>query len=552
MTDEPPSRTYDAEEPDAASRGLSLLSSVRFNRPESADILKDAAAAATTLTPCRTEASYRTTDGAWELWPPSQTKRPEIDRLVEDSGGDGQVEVPGRGWGHALGLRHQGTLNGCLIVSAAAPPDSNCVLLLSVLAQLAGAALACAEVHQRDVRSAAQLETANTKLATAVEQLRSQANVHEILGAALAAGAGEQGLADALHGLTGFPVALEDRFGNLRCWAGPGLPRRYPKTSANRREVLLHRLAASVTATRVGDRLTTLVRPRAETLGVLSLVVADAEVTSDVVFALGYCGTMLGLELSHERHVAEVELDVRREFVNDLLAGTDEEGAYARSEALGHDLRRPHYVVVVHRPGGESGLAVAAGQATSAMHMACLQGRHSGLTVLLIDDRPDPARLHRLISQITGTSSTVIGIGSRCDAPADFPQSFAEARRAVNIRLHSATPAGASAYDELGFYRLVDAAHRAGSVEDFIGEWLGALLEYDDSKHSQLVATLSEYLECGGNYDESAAALHIHRSTLRYRLARIADLTGYDLRNIDTRFNLHAATRAWRFLSQGT
>ncbi|BCZ20291.1 hypothetical protein MTY59_01460 [Mycobacterium senriense] len=61
---------------------------------------------------------------------------------------------------------------------------------------------------------------------------------------------------------------------------------------------------------------------------------------------------------------------------------------------------------------------------------------------------------------------------------------------------------------------------------------------------------MSDYLECGGNYDESAAALHIHRSTLRYRLARIAELTGYDLRSVDTRFNLHAATRTWRFLNR--
>jgi len=36
---------------------------------------------------------------------------------------------------------------------------------------------------------------------------------------------------------------------------------------------------------------------------------------------------------------------------------------------------------------------------------------------------------------------------------------------------------------------------------------------------------------------KSAAALHIHRSTLRYRLARIAELTGHDLRKVDTRFN---------------
>ena len=64
----------------------------------------------------------------------------------------------------------------------------------------------------------------------------------------------------------------------------------------------------------------------------------------------------------------------------------------------------------------------------------------------------------------------------------------------------------------------------------------GTLLDPDDSKNSEPAMTLSDYLECGGNYDESAAALHIHRSTLRYRLARIAQLTGHDLRKVDTRF----------------
>lgn len=116
------------------------------------------------------------------------------------------------------------------------------------------------------------------------------------------------------------------------------------------------------------------------------------------------------------------------------------------------------------------------------------------------------------------------------------------------MRLHSAAPAGAAAYDELGFYRLIDAAHDGGAVEDFIREWIGALLDYDSAKNSDLVLTLSEHLESGGNYDDSANALHIHRSTLRYRLARIGELTGHDLRDANTRFNLHAATRSWRFL----
>ncbi len=107
----------------------------------------------------------------------------------------------------------------------------------------------------------------------------------------------------------------------------------------------------------------------------------------------------------------------------------------------------------------------------------------------------------------------------------------------------------ASDYDELGFYHLVDAAHTVGVADEYLRRWLGVLLDYDGAKNADLVHTLSHYLECGGNYDESAAALDVHRSTLRYRLGRIADLTGFDLRDNDTRFNLHAATRVWRFIT---
>jgi DNA-binding PucR family transcriptional regulator len=40
----------------------------------------------------------------------------------------------------------------------------------------------------------------------------------------------------------------------------------------------------------------------------------------------------------------------------------------------------------------------------------------------------------------------------------------------------------------------------------------------------------------------------VHRSTLKYRLQRIRDLTGYNLNDPDTHFNLQLATRAWATL----
>jgi sugar diacid utilization regulator len=538
---------------------LAVLSRVAISDCDIGEIFQDATAAVGNLAPCQVEASYRFVDGGFVRFPPSQSEHPEIERHLRESGCDGQVDVQGGRWGWALPLSHRSIVKGCLVLSAISAPPENQFLLLTILAQQAGAALAYVAMHERDIGYAGQLAKANTdlqetnrELATTVLRLQRQTNMHEVLSAAVAGGMGEQGIVDALYDLTALPVGLEDRFGNLRCWAGPGQPHPYPKQTTNDRELLLHELAAQNGPARIGGRVLMLVQPRAEILGVLALQDPGNTVTEDSLFALRYGTTVLALELSHERNLAVMELNLRRELVDDLLAGTDRVGAYARADALGHDLRRPHYVVVVQTAGRtDSALATAAGRAATALRLNYLQGRHGGLVVLLTDGRPDPRALHRAISAGLDRTTSAIGIGTRCEVPDDLPRSFIEARRALNIQLRSANPEGAAAFDELGFYRLIDAAHGAGTVEAFVREWLGTLLDYDEGRNSELVLTLSDYLECGGSYDESAAALHIHRSTLRYRLARIAELTGHDLRKVDTRFNLHAATRAWRFLNPG-
>ena len=92
--------------------------------------------------------------------------------------------------------------------------------------------------------------------------------------------------------------------------------------------------------------------------------------------------------------------------------------------------------------------------------------------------------------------------------------------------------------------------HRVVVVEAqrFVAEWLGGLINYDAIHGTQLVLTLSKYLDCGGNYDASALALSVHRSTLKYRLRRIREVSGHDIGHPDVQFNLQVATRAWRTL----
>ena len=64
---------------------------------------------------------------------------------------------------------------------------------------------------------------------------------------------------------------------------------------------------------------------------------------------------------------------------------------------------------------------------------------------------------------------------------------------------------------------------------------LGPLADYDRRQHGDLVASLRAFLEHNGNWEAAARALAVHRHTLRYRIRRIAELTGRDLDRADDR-----------------
>jgi DNA-binding PucR family transcriptional regulator len=99
-------------------------------------------------------------------------------------------------------------------------------------------------------------------------------------------------------------------------------------------------------------------------------------------------------------------------------------------------------------------------------------------------------------------------------------------------------------FDQLGVYRILAEAQDTGTIERFVREWLGPLLDHDAARRTDLVPTLSSYLEHGGSYDAAAKAVAVHRSTLKYRLQRIREISGLDLSDPETQFSLQLATRA--------
>ena len=460
------------------------------------------------------------------------------------SSAGGAIAVAGQPWSWAFPLRTVEGGFGFLVVAADEEPPAGDQFLLRVLAQQMGIALANARLHARERETADDLRHANAALADTLSTLERSTTIHDRLTQVAVAGEGQDGIALALHELTGFPVAIEDRHGNLRAWAGPDRPTPYAKDPPATRDWMLQRAFEAGKPVRHDGRLVWIARPGDDVLGVIALIDPTESAGEHAWIALEHAGTVLAGELARLQSLVETDL---RLLVDELLAATEDEPALTRAQLLGYDLERPHRVVVV-QGGSDDDFFHRVRRAARDVGVGTLVAPYRGAVVVLADtDRPWE-QLRAAVLAEPGGGRCGIGVGGTCDTPADFPRSYHQAELALRIQAASGAGDRATAFDQLGVYRLLAEVEDTAGVERFVRGWIGAVLDYDTRKGSDLVLTLSRYLSCGGNYDATAAALHVHRSTCKYRVQRIKEISGHDLADPEVHFNLELATRAWHTL----
>jgi DNA-binding PucR family transcriptional regulator len=149
-----------------------------------------------------------------------------------------------------------------------------------------------------------------------------------------------------------------------------------------------------------------------------------------------------------------------------------------------------------------------------------------------------------IVSELGG-SRCRMGVGDAYPRPSELSRSLREARLALRMQKASASAGRTSVFADLDVLRMLAAVDDLTDVEAFVRKWLGTLAAYDERKHTQLVTTLIQYLQHGGGYEATSRALSVHRSTLKYRLQRIRELTGFELSDPETHFNLQLATRSY-------
>jgi sugar diacid utilization regulator len=547
----------DLREQLSAFRPLLALSMVMTGTADENEIVRIAITAVPSLGPFRAEAVYL--DGGFWTGDSVRLREPlaDLERQLEAVGRAGaRVDLADVNWAWAYPLVGIDGIAGYIVVASESEPYEHQQFLVGVLVQQTAAALTNARLHAKQRLTAERLQSTNLALERSADEAahsmaaaRRSLAIHDRLTRVAVAGEGQSGIALAVHELTGRPVVIEDRYGNLVAAAGSSPRDPYPKDLPERREQLLRRLREAGVPLRHGGRLLVLARAGEYDQGVIALSEPDTSDASGDDVVLEHAATVLALELAHLRGIAEAELRLRRDLVEELLAGTDVDSARERAHALGYDLDRPHRVLVVtgtpHRDDPDV-LFHAVRRAARDHGIGSLLVTRSGAIAILSDTDADWKRFREAINAELGSGGACrIGVSAPCDRPDEFPRAHGQAHLALKMQAATNSPAQVTVFEDLGVYRLLAEIADIGAVEGFVQRWLGALLDYDNTKGGQLVETLTAYLECGGSYDATSRAISTHRSTLRYRLQRLREISGYDLTDPDTRFNLQLATRAW-------
>lgn len=244
---------------------------------------------------------------------------------------------------------------------------------------------------------------------------------------------------------------------------------------------------------------------------------------------------------------------IRRDLLEDLLAGRELEPGprldAARAVGLPEDAACLVISAIPCRVHGEEQLlrggAAALVRATASRLPPLAVVRRDEIVVVVATSTTDPAegladRLETTQGRLADAGLELsVGVSTVVASRAQLPEAYREAgmvRAATGGRPGVFALSSMSAFEYLTLRPDATAGRLiAPAIHEFVAQ--------DSRDGGQLIATLREYVACDLNGKRAAENLHIHVNTAHYRLARIAERTGCDLRRVADLIEILIAAR---------
>lgn len=152
-----------------------------------------------------------------------------------------------------------------------------------------------------------------------------------------------------------------------------------------------------------------------------------------------------------------------------------------------------------------------------------------------------PGAADALAAAVSGTDGARLALGDVVPA-ARVPESLRHAELAADVGRVESRPV--TDFADLDAFALLLGHVPADALHGYADRLLGDLERHDAAYGTDLLRTLRAFLDADGQWNRAAAALGVHRHTLRARIDRIAELTGRPLGSGYARAGLWLALRA--------
>jgi hypothetical protein len=266
-------------------------------------------------------------------------------------------------------------------------------------------------------------------------------------------------------------------------------------------------------------------------------------------------------------HAAEVYLEaqeqlaatgerIRRDLLEDLLAGRELEPGPRRDAAGAAGLRDGSSLQVISAipcetpadeellRGGAAALARAAGGPT--LPLAVVR-RDEIVVVLPAPDGDGDGAAAVLASRLADAQQRLAGAGlplavavsTAVPELAQIPEACREARM---LRDALGTAPGVASLTEMSAFEYLTLRPDPTAAR-LIAPAIHEFVTQDARDGAPLITTLRAYVDCDLNARRAAERLHIHVNTAHYRLGRIAERTGRDLRRVSDLVEILIAAR---------
>src|SRR5438270_10654719 len=387
-------------------------------------------------------------------------------------------------------------------------------------------------------------------------------DLHRQLSELALAGRGLPALLARLRELTGVPVMLEGDAGvdyvgggRLAESTAAAIAAERPALDDWLREVPLSAFDPPVSLRSLGNGQARLIAPilvQGSIAGFLSLLGSDGELGELHRLAVGRAAHACAIELVRARAARDARDEVEEELLDVLTAGRpgSHQAARERAKRKGFDVDAPYLVCAADADDPAKAVKIRAAweRLLATMRLSALVRERGAAAVALISlaakRAPEARSLVEQLHRAAGTAvaaPVALGYSAVRSGATDVAAAAREAEQAMTMgrRLFGANTV--TAFADLGLYRLLYALQPLPELRAFRDVALDRLRSKD--RGGVLLQTLGAYLATNGSPTEAADRLHLHRNTVLYRLGRIEDLLGADLRDAEVRLGLHLALK---------